>query len=84
MDKQQIIDPILLSEWIAKQPFLWQLKFLDERGLSTFSRERGVGFVDGHIKQLWQLCLLRADLVESKQKLDVDGLVEVGNDEMGV
>ncbi|MBN4080787.1 hypothetical protein JYT44_00340 [Caldithrix abyssi] len=77
------VDPIQLSKWIAERPFLWQLKFLDERGLATFSRERGIGFVDGHIKQLWQLCLLRADLVKSSEKLALSGLVEVGVDEMG-
>lgn len=50
------------GQWLAQHPVLWQMDLLNEERLAKFSQEREVNFRAEHIKQLWQLRLLQADL----------------------
>ena len=73
-----VCEPGLLGRCIADHGDIWQMRLLNPSRLSSFVRDRGVGFWESHIKQLWQLKLLRADLVISRRKLRKAGLIEVG------
>ncbi len=76
LDLIEILKPGLLGKWLAERSDIWQMDLLDDRGLSKFARDRGINFWHYQIKQLWQLRLLRADLVISTRKLDPVGLIE--------
>jgi len=58
------------------------MSLLTPSQFSSYAMERDVKFWKSHIKQLWQLKLLRADLIISRKKLRYSGLVEVGKDEL--
>lgn len=83
MTDKIMFDPILLNKLIAKRPSIWQMKFLDMSKLSRFITNRGLGFTHTHIKQLWQLRILRADLIRSVDNMQLEGINEAGKDEMG-
>lgn len=76
----ELLKPGLLGHWIAERP-IWQMRLLDHRELSQFSKDRGFDFWPDHIIQLWQMKLLRADLVRSRRKLRWAGLVLIGKDD---
>lgn len=59
---------------------IWQMDLLNPSRLSSYIRERDVSFWESHVEQLWQLKLLRADLVVSSRKQKYAGLIEVGFD----
>jgi len=61
------------------------MKFLSDRDLGSFAHRRGlrVSFGFDDVQRLWQLGLLRADLVASTRKLRLAGLIEVGLDDRG-
>ncbi len=77
------IDLKKVSEYIASNKGLWQLDFFDLKKFSRFVHERGCGFVEGHIEQLWKLKLLRADLIKSKVELNINGIERVERDKYG-
>ncbi|KPL81953.1 hypothetical protein [Herpetosiphon geysericola] len=78
-------DPILdlniehIGSLIAKRTFIWQMKFLKPLKIAGFAKDRSVNFWDSHITQLWQLGLLRADLIKSNEEIDLKGLILVNN-----
>lgn len=78
-----LIKPDLHGKQIAQYFHIWHMDFVDERGLSKYARDRGVSFWKGHIRQLWQLKLLQADLVASPSRLRLANLIEVGKDGEG-
>lgn len=70
----------LLGQCMANHGDIWQMDLLDPSRLASYIGERDVSFWESHIEQLWQLKLLRADLVVSSRKLRYVGLTEVGLD----
>jgi hypothetical protein len=63
---------------LAMQRNLWNLSLVDAEGMHGFAKEKGINIFDGNaIFRLWSLGLLRADCVDAKVSLDVDGLQEV-------
>lgn len=68
----------LLGKCIADHSDIWQMNFLNPSRLSSYTKDRDVKFWESQIKQLWQLRLLRADIVISSRKLKTAGLIEVG------
>jgi hypothetical protein len=75
----ELLEPSLPGAWIAKHRRIWQMKFLNARDFAQFCHDRGLeDFREKGIIQLWQLGLLKADLVESDEELTIDGLVDRG------
>src|SRR5689334_22659489 len=68
----------LLGKWLATRPKIWQMELLSPVQLATFCRERSLVFDADQITRLWQIGVLHADLVLSKQRLRRVGLVRVG------
>ena len=68
---------------VINHPAIWQMNFLDPRGLSSFSRSREIRFQADVIEQLWLTGLLRADYILSSRKLDMKGLELLKRDEAG-
>lgn len=79
--KTAIFEIGLLGKCIADHGDIWQMDLLNPSRMSSYIKDRDVKFWESHIKQLWQLKLLRADLVVSRRKLRIAGLLEVGFDD---
>ncbi len=77
----QLPEKHILGQWMYEKPDIWQMKLLDERGLDSFARSRGLMpfFMGEHIKVLWRLGLLYADLVVTSETIDLDGLMYLGS-----
>ncbi len=80
----QLLEASLPGAWIAEHRRIWQMKFLDARDLAQFCRDRGLeDFREEGITHLWQLGLLKADLVESDEEFIIGGLVDRGINRYG-
>jgi hypothetical protein len=82
---KSLLNPSLISKWIIDRQFIWQMRFLSGEDLCRMAHDRGLGFwtLSDDIQRLWQIGLLRADLVISNQALDIDGLVLIEQNEEG-
>lgn len=69
-----LLPPGQLGLWVAERLDIWQMRFLGDRDLGSFADRRGLSLGFDHVQRLWQLGLLRADLVASK------GVCEIGYD----
>lgn len=74
---QKLLDPSLVARWIAQRQFIWQMQFLSAENLCRFASERGLGFsiLSDDIQRLWQIGVLRADLLISDEPMEIAGLV---------
>ncbi len=80
----ELLEPGLPGAWIAKHRRIWQMKFLDAHKLASFSHDRGASyFNESDVIQLWQLGLIKADLILSRRKLRLAGLTDRGTDLYG-
>ncbi len=80
----ELLEPSLPGAWIAEHQRIWQMKFLNARNLAQFCSDRGLAdFGEKGIIQLWQLGLLKADLIESDEEFAYDGLVARGHNRYG-
>ena len=72
-------EPCVLGRWIVERAGIWQMRLLDDLGLDSFARDRGVtSFSLGrHIRDIWQVGLLNADIVASPSRLNIEGLTLV-------
>jgi hypothetical protein len=80
-----MLEPGQLGRWVAQRTDIWQMGFLSARRLGRLASDRGLTAfrLGDHVKHLWQLGLLRADLVVSMHRLDTTGLIEVDRDDKG-
>ncbi len=61
----ELLEPALPGAWIAEHRRIWQMRFLNVNDLARFCSDRGLSnFGEEGITRLWQLGLLKADLVE--------------------
>jgi hypothetical protein len=80
----ELLEPALPGAWIAEHRRIWQMKFLNANELARFCSDRGLSnFGKEGIVRLWQLGLLKADLVESDEEFILAGLVDRGIDRYG-
>lgn len=83
LSSSNVLPSSLLGSWVADRSDIWQMKFLSDRDLASFANRRGLTIWFDDVRRLWQLGLLRADLVASTGKLPLLGLIEVGSDDQG-
>ncbi len=77
----KLLEPALPGAWIAEHRRIWQMDFLNADKLARFSHDRGTSyFNETDVIQLWQLGLLKADLIISPRKLRLVGLTYRGID----
>ncbi len=80
----RLLEPSLPGAWLADYRHIWQMTLLSARELARFSQDRGLSITsEEDIIHLWQLRLLKADLVVSRRKLNLVGLVDRGVDDYG-
>jgi hypothetical protein len=79
----QLLEPALPGIWMAEHRRIWQLHPLNASKFASFSYARGLSFDEKDIIQLWQLGLIKADLVTSRKKLRLGGLIDRGIDRRG-
>ncbi len=80
----ELLDPSLPGAWIAEHNRIGQISLLKAKELAQFCSDRGLSdFREKGIIQLWQLGLLKADLIESDEEVTYDGLVARGHDRYG-
>ena len=69
---------------MAEHRRIWQMQLLNQHAFARFCDERGLtGFREESIIQLWQLGLLKADLIECDEEFTIAGLVDRGIDRYG-
>ncbi len=79
-----LLEPSLPGAWIAEHRRTWQMSFLNAYDLARFCDDRGLAdFGEKGIIQLWQLGLLKADLVESDEELSYNGIINRGVNRYG-
>ncbi len=77
----RLLEPALPGAWITVHRRIWQMDFLNAYELARFSHDRGAAyFNETDIIQLWQLGILKADLIISPRKLRLVGLTYRGID----
>ena len=74
-----LLNPRLLGRWIAER-HIWQMDFLNAKEMAQFSSDRGVSLSESNVEQLWQLGLIKADLVLSSKKLRRLGMSHLVNE----
>jgi hypothetical protein len=80
----ELLEPSLPGAWIVEHNRIGQISLLKAKELAQFCSDRGLSdFREKGIIQLWQLGLLKADLIESDEEFIYDGLVTRGNDQYG-
>src|SRR5260221_2586968 len=80
----RLLEPELPGAWIVNRQHIWQMNLLDANKLASFSHDRGLAFFnENDIIHLWQLGLVKADLIKSRRKLRLVGLVDRGTDLYG-
>jgi hypothetical protein len=82
---ENLLDPSVIAKWINERQFIWQIRFISAADLCTFGRDRGLNYwcLDNEIERLWQVGLLRADLVISQHSLEDAGLTLIEQTEEG-
>lgn len=75
------LEPEQLTKWLVERQPIWQLRLLNASEFSSYSKSLGLNFSEKDIVQLWQLAIVRADVVTSKRKLRLKGLTWVGYDD---
>lgn len=85
IDSPVLFEPALPGSWIAHHRRIWQMNLLSASELARFSHDRGLTFssFEEDIIQLWQIGLLKADLIESRRKYNRIGLVDRGTNRNG-
>lgn len=80
MRTHQLPGDMILGKLLYDRSDLWQLSLLDEGGIDEFCRSRGLAslFLGDHVRLLWKFGFLYADLITSKDKLDIEGLILIG------
>ncbi len=81
----ELLEPSLPGAWIAEHPGIWQMDLLSASEMARFCHDRGLSFssFEDDIIQLWQLGLLKADLVESRREYKRAGLIDCGRNSRG-
>ncbi len=80
-NSSRLFNPSLFGALVGKRYDIWQMKFLTAGKLAEFSEKRGLSLFEGaDLIRLWQLGLLRADLIKSPEKFQSPGIVEHGKD----
>lgn len=84
-DSPELLETTFPGAWIAEHPGIWQMDFLSASEVARFCHDRGLSFspFEDDIIQLWQLGLLKADLVESRRKYKRVGLIYRGRNSKG-
>ena len=72
------IEPAMLAKWILEKEEIWQERFMEPPEFARSCADRGIRADDQTIIRLWQLGLLRADLIVTTQRLRRAGLVPIG------
>jgi hypothetical protein len=80
-----LLDPSSVTRRIIERQFIRQMRFLTAADLRQLAAERGLGFSASgdDVQRLWQIGLLRADMLISKDPLDIEGLVVIRRNDAG-
>jgi len=84
-NRTELIPKGVLAHWMAERTGIWQMRILNQDELAGFVRARGLLYSFGlDIERLWQIGLLKADLVQSRCELDIPGLELVSDNNPGL
>src|SRR5450759_1889935 len=84
INSTRLLESALPGAWIANRRDIWQMNFLNANKLASFGHDRGLSlFNEKDVIQLWQLGLIKADLISSPKRLHLVGLADRGIDSYG-
>jgi hypothetical protein len=81
-----LLDPVAIARWLIEREFIRQMPLMSLQQLDRLVRELGVGaspWNEEDTQHLWQLGILRADFVVTREPLDVEGMVFIGRSKGG-
>jgi hypothetical protein len=83
-NSSRLFNRSIFGTLLGKRHDIWQMKFLTASKFAEFSDKRGLSLFEGtDLIRLWQLGLLKADLIKSPEKFQRPGIVEHGKDSDG-
>jgi hypothetical protein len=78
-----LLDRRFLPAAIAERSDIWQMQLVDVGGLANYGQRPAINFSARDIARLWQIGLLRADVVASQHRLRRADLVYSRTDDRG-
>ncbi len=80
-----LLDPVEIARWIIERDFIRQMQLRSLQDLNRWARDLGVGLSPWNedVQHLWQIGILRADALVSKQPLDIEGIVLIEQNDRG-
>lgn len=80
-DSDLLAKLLYARKFVATMPELWQFDLLSAKGLGKFASERGIkGLRKEVLEKLWQIGLIRADLIRSTDPVNIDSVELIGQD----
>lgn len=84
VSSSSMLDYKLFGRWVTQRHYIWQMKFLNADKLAEFCLKHGLSFFENiDIPHLWQLGLLRADMIICPRKIQYPDLIEMVTSENG-
>jgi hypothetical protein len=77
----KLLDPVEIARWMIEREFIRQMPLKSLQEFDRLVRELEVGaspWNEEDTKHLWQLGILRADFVVTREPLDLEGMVFIG------
>lgn len=81
-----LLDPAAIARWMSEREFIRQMPLKSLKELNDLVRDPGVGvsaWNEKDVQHLWQLGILRADFVVTREPLDLEGVVFIGRSKGG-
>jgi hypothetical protein len=81
-----LLDPLAAARWLDEREFIRQMPLKSLQEFDRLVRELGVGaspWNEEDTQRLWQLGILRADLVVTREPVDLKGIVLIGRSKGG-
>lgn len=81
-----LLDPVAVARWLIEREFIRQMPLMSLQQLDRLVRELGVGaspWNEEDTQHLWQLGILRADFVVTREPVDLEGMVFLGRSKGG-
>jgi gamma-glutamylcyclotransferase len=82
---ENLLDAVAIARWMVERQFIRQMRLKSLQELNRLASDLGVGLSPWNedVQHLWQIGILRADFLVSKQPLDMEGVVFIEQNDGG-
>jgi hypothetical protein len=81
-----LLDPVAIAKWTIERQFMRQMPLKSLQELDRLAKDLGVGLSpwnEEDVRHLWRMGILRADVLVSKQPIDMEGVVFIEQNDGG-